>query len=91
MRWGVNVIIGKNMAQEAEQLPWNDLSKDFHPSVQIIVAEKGLLVEGAKNYYKKAPSEKEFLVIKGAGHAFDERVNMQSAVYKAAQKWFGHH
>jgi len=88
MRWGVGVIIGKQMAKEADTLAWPDLSKNFRAPLKIIVAGNGVLLRGAKLYFKKAQKPKEFAIIKGATHYFDDRKGMQERVFRLSEQWF---
>ncbi|MFA6099984.1 MAG: alpha/beta fold hydrolase [Patescibacteria group bacterium] len=88
MRWGANVIIGKAMAEESDNLPWKDLTKNFHVPLKIIAAAKGVLVPGAKQYFKVANEPKDLAVIKGAGHSFDDKAGMREDLFKVSKKWF---
>jgi dienelactone hydrolase len=88
MRWGANVIIGKAMAEEADQLAWPDLTKRFHAPLKIIAAGKGVLVRGAKRYFKVANDPKDLIVIQGASHYFDDRVGMRERIYRISKNWF---
>ncbi len=88
MNWGTNVVIGKNMAQEIDELPWNELTSQFHVPLKIIAAEKGVLVRGAKQYFAQANQPKQLQIMKGATHYFDDTPNMQERVFKASKQWF---
>lgn len=88
MRWGVNVIIGKKMAKEADALNWADLPKKFHVPLKIIAAAKGVLVPGAKTYFANANEPKELEILKGATHYFDDQDKMQELVFERTKKWF---
>lgn len=87
MRWGINVIIGKKMADEANALKWDDLPKNFSIPVKIIVAGKGVLVRGGKQYYKAANEPKAFAIIKGATHCFDEE-GAEEKLFHETVEWF---
>jgi alpha-beta hydrolase superfamily lysophospholipase len=88
MKWGVDVIIGKAMAEEANRLPWTELTKNFHAPLKIISAEKGVLVPGAKQYFKTANAPKSLTVLKGATHYFDDKDGMRENVFKISKQWF---
>jgi len=88
MKWGVNIIIGKDMASEAESLDWDSLAKKFHVPVKIISAEKGILVPGARHYFKNANPPKELTIIKDATHYFNDKPGMQERVFKTSAAWF---
>ena len=49
----------------------NLISKISIP-LKIITAGKGILIKGGREYYKHAGGPKKFVIIKGAGHSFDE-------------------
>lgn len=88
MRWGVSVILGKDMVKEADALPWDGLTKNFDVPLLIIAAGKGVLVKGAKHYYKKATEPKSLEIIPGATHYFDDKEGMQEDVFKRSKNWF---
>jgi dienelactone hydrolase len=88
MRWGTNVIIGKAMAEEADKLRWNDLTKNFRVPLKIITAGNGVLVPGNRHYFKTANAPKAWTVIKGATHYFDDRPGMQERLFEASKRWF---
>jgi alpha-beta hydrolase superfamily lysophospholipase len=88
MKWGVNVIIGKAMAQEVDRVKWDELTPNFHVPLKIIAAGKGVLVKGAGAYFKNANEPKSLETIKGATHYFDEVPEMQERVYLITKKWF---
>lgn len=91
MRWGVNVVIGKKLADEANKLEWKKLTECFHAPLKIISAGNGELVEGARYYYKTANKPKSFDIIKEATHYFDDKEGMREEVYRISKKWFEAH
>lgn len=88
MNWGINFIIGKAMADEADTMKWNDLTKNFHVPLKIIAAGNSMLVRGAKHYFKTANSPKDLAIIKNATHYFNDTENMRENVYKISDEWF---
>ena len=88
MNWGVNIIIGKAMADEATAFKWDNLTKNFHVPLKIIVAEKGVLVRGANHYFKTANNPKDLAVIKNATHYFNDTENMREKIFKISESWF---
>jgi len=88
MKWGVSVIIGKAMADEADTLKWDNLTKNFHVPLKIISAGKGMLVNGAKHYFKTANNPKDLVIIKGATHYFDDMDTMPEEIFKISEEWF---
>lgn len=88
MHWGVNVIIGKAMAREVDRVKWDELTPNFHIPLMIVSAGKGVLVKGARAYFKSANEPKSLEIVKGATHAFDDVPEMQERVYSITKKWF---
>lgn len=87
-RWGVGVVIGEKMAHEADTLKWELLTKGWKRPLKVIAAGKGVLIKGARQYYKLAEGPKELLIIPGATHYFNDRPGMEERVYREAEKWF---
>ena len=87
MRWGTNVIIGKQMVEEINLLPWDSIAKNFLVPFQIIIAEKGLL-GSAKKYLNGAKVKTDLVIVKGATHCFNDREGMRDDVFKATKRWF---
>lgn len=87
MQWGMNPVIGEKMAQEAETLAWEDLTRNFHRPLKIIAAEKGVLVPGARHYFKTANDPKSFTVMKGATHYFDDQPGMHEKLFTLSKQW----
>lgn len=88
MRWGVNVIIGKKMADEIDTLNWDRLTPSFHAPLKIVDAEKGVLVAGCKKYLGNAHEPKSLEILKGATHYFDDTPTMQDRLFTATHDWF---
>ncbi len=91
MRWGVNVVIGKKMADEIDTLDWDKLTSSFHVPLKIIAAEKGVLVAGCKKYFSGAHEPKSLEVLKGATHYFDDTPTMQDRLFTTTHNWFQKH
>lgn len=87
MRWGINVIIGKAMADEIDLLSWDLLAKNFKVPTKIVLAGNGAL-KNAKNYYKNLISAKSLTIISGATHYFDNLPKMQENVFRISKEWF---
>lgn len=87
MKWGVNVIIGKGMAEEVDSLPWNVIAKNFNVPFKIILAGKGMLIN-ARKYLTDVKTEKDLMIVKGATHYFDDQKGMQEKIFKASEEWF---
>lgn len=88
MRWGANVIIGKAMADEVDNLQWSDLPKSFKKPLKVIAAGKGVLVKGCNDYFAAATEPKNLTVIKGATHYFDDTPEIRNKLYRETKRWF---
>lgn len=88
MDWGINFVIGKAMADEANTLNWENLTKNFHVPLKIISAGDSPLVRGAKHYFKTANSPKDLEIIKNATHYFNDSEAMRENVYEISDEWF---
>lgn len=87
MRWGVNFIIGKIMAEEVDSLQWDLIAKNFKAPFKIILAGKGALKD-AKKYLNGVKTKNDLMIIKGATHYFNDQKGIQEKVFKASEKWF---
>lgn len=88
MRWGVNVIIGEKMTNEADALDWDSLTKGSKIPLKIIAAGKGVLIKGSRRYLKLAEGPKQLVIIPGATHYFNDKPGMEERVYRETEKWF---
>lgn len=85
---GIEVIIGKAMYKEWQNFPTpKSIMPRVYAPVKIIVAEKGVLMEGGRAYFKYTDNPKEFTVIKGATHRFDEE-GVEYKLFQETLKWF---
>ncbi len=87
MHWGINVVIGKAMAEEIDSLSWDTIGKNFKAPTKIILAGNGML-RAAKKYVDNVGSRKSLLIIKGATHYFDDQKGMQERVFASSAEWF---
>ncbi|NQV89686.1 MAG: alpha/beta hydrolase [Parcubacteria group bacterium] len=88
MPWGINVLIGRAMAEESDQLDWAAIPKTFHVPLKIIVAGDGVLVSGCQKYFASANKPKQLSVLKGATHFFNDSQKMRERLFKLTSKWF---
>ncbi len=88
MKWGVGVVIGKKMAEEADSLDWDTLPKNFRAPLRIISAGSGILVPGAEKYISVANKPNSLQIIPEATHYFDTKKGMQEKVFKLSEDWF---
>lgn len=73
LKWREEYLISKAMNREMTRLPEpKDLVAAVKVPIKIIVAGKGILVRGGREYYKHASEPKDFALIKNAGHSFNE-------------------
>ena len=91
MNWGINFVIGKRMAEEADGMKWSKLTKDFHVPLRIIAAGNGSLVSGAQQYLKSGNAPKELTIVKGATHYFNDKAGMRENVFGLSDAWFKKH
>ncbi|MEX2033185.1 MAG: alpha/beta fold hydrolase [Candidatus Colwellbacteria bacterium] len=73
IRWGTEILMGKKMNRERNNFPLpNEIMPRIHTPIKIIVAGKGTVIKTGRAYYKYANKPKEFAIVKGAGHNFNE-------------------
>ena len=69
---GTEYLVGKKMYEERKNFPAKESLKKINKPIKIIVAGKGQLIQTGKQYFKYANKPKEFAIIKGATHNFNE-------------------
>jgi len=62
-----------------------NLVRNIHKPLKVIYAEKGNVSAG-KNYFKMANSPKDLVMIKRAGHTFDEE-GTEERLFQESLKW----
>lgn len=73
IHWGVESVMSKAMYDEWRSVPKpKEAMAHIEKPIKVIVAGKGGLIKAGEQYFKYAREPKEFAVIKGAGHVFDE-------------------
>lgn len=73
MNWGMEYVLGKKMYNELMSVPTpKELAAKVNKPIKIIVAGNGDLKKAGAEYFCFAKHPKEFAVIAGAGHTFDE-------------------
>lgn len=71
--WGYEYLIGKQMKTEWETFPLaRVIMQEIQKPIKVIVAGNGWLMNAGKEYFAHANEPKEFVLIKGASHCFDE-------------------
>jgi pimeloyl-ACP methyl ester carboxylesterase len=71
--WGVETVIGRRMYEEWKHTPSpREIMEGVNVPIEIINAGKGVLKRVGGEYFKWAKKPKRLVVIKNAGHTFDE-------------------
>ncbi len=83
--WGTEFVMSKKMAREFGSLNPVNLVRNIHKPLKVIYAEKGNVSAG-KNYFKMANSPKDLVMIKRAGHTFDEE-GTEERLFQESLKW----
>lgn len=91
MRWGVNVILSRQMVSQVDRIDWNALPRSFGRPLKLIAAGKGVLIPGCKKYFRQAYGSKDLQVLDGATHYFDDTPGMQDRLFAATHRWFCKH
>lgn len=81
MRWGIEVLLNKEMVRYHNTLRWESLIENLHFPMKIICAEKGILFKNWRQALKKypvaGPHNQNFVVIKNADHSFSTDIAMK--------------
>jgi pimeloyl-ACP methyl ester carboxylesterase len=73
LNWGIVYVVGKKMHDDKLQnIPPKELMDKIKCPIKIICAQNGVLIEGGQDYFSLANEPKEFALINGASHCFDE-------------------
>ncbi|MEX1111859.1 MAG: alpha/beta fold hydrolase [Candidatus Andersenbacteria bacterium] len=83
--WGVEYLLGESMAQEFKTLRPTEVAKKIQIPTKIIAAEGGN-PRGSQEYFDCMNGLKELVVIKGAGHTFDEE-GVEDQLFEETLKW----
>ncbi len=87
IKWGVSSLMSKKMVSEWKRFPApKDAIKKITVPVKIICAGNWKYVKAAQEYFAYANDPKEFAVIQGATHNFDER-GTEEALFKESYKF----
>lgn len=78
MSWGTEFLVSKKMHEEWLNFPKPKAAvANINKPIKIIVAGNGMLIRTGKEHFKYAKEPKEFSVIQGASHNFDENGTAQ--------------
>ncbi len=87
INWGIEILIGKKMVDHANKcLKGNELVQRVHTPIKFIFAGDGILLKNRKQYYSHADKPKDFAIIKGATHNFDEW-GTEEELFRETFKW----
>ena len=82
VNWGTEFLIGKDMLDELKNFSSpKEIIPEIKKPLKVIVAGKGSLIKAGREYFKYSKNIKEFTVIKGAGHNFNEG-NVEQELFK---------
>lgn len=84
--WNFTFLMGTEMGKEYDSLNPVERIKDVHVPVKIICAQKDGNAQGGKQYFKIANDPKEYVVLKGATHCFDEW-GTEEELFKETLNW----
>ncbi|PJA45715.1 hypothetical protein CO174_01710 [Candidatus Uhrbacteria bacterium CG_4_9_14_3_um_filter_50_9] len=88
LRGNWDFVMNPKLLTQIETTDWKSLTSQFPTPTQVIVAGKGMLIKGGRQYFKNSSAvQKEFFVVKGAGHCFDEE-GAEDQLFLATVKWF---
>ena len=90
--WEFNVLIGKQMIDEAKDIEIREEQaiKELKVPVKVISAGQSHLVKGCKRYFELANEPKEYTLIENAGHTFDEE-GTEEKLFEETLTWINAH
>jgi len=86
IRWGTDVLIGAKMRDEAKKLAWDSLTKTITTPLKVISAGQGVLMKEGKKYVELAQGPKDYVIIRKAGHNFNEEGTAEE-LFDESIKW----
>lgn len=87
--WGINALVGPAMYSEAQTFDQASFVENFSIPLQVVTAEKSYYKEREKNV-ELVPGEKEYAMIKGAGHTFSEE-GAADQLFQVSLNWIQKH
>ncbi|MEA3513985.1 MAG: alpha/beta hydrolase [Nanoarchaeota archaeon] len=85
LSWSIEYLISKQMFEEWKYLDSRLVEKITRPT-KIICADQGRLKDNWKKIVDKIQVPYEFMILKGAGHCFDEE-GAEEALFDETLKW----
>lgn len=88
LRGNWDFVMNPKLLKQIETTDWKSLTSKYPTPTQVVVAGNGMLIKGGKQYVENSSAtQKEFIVIKGSGHCFDEE-GAEEELFPATMKWF---
>ena len=84
--WNFSFLMGKEMMEEYDTLKPVQKIKHVHAPIKIICAQKFGNAKPGKDYFKEIQSPKEYMVINGATHCFDEE-GTEEVLFEETLSW----
>ncbi|MFA5886319.1 MAG: alpha/beta fold hydrolase [Patescibacteria group bacterium] len=85
--WGISYVVSKGLFKEWNNLDYDKWVENCTMPLKIVCAGDGILKGEWKNLIKKFKVEKELIVIKNAGHCFDEG-DTEKELFIESLSWF---
>ena len=86
VNWGVEYLLSKEMVEDFKLLD-ERLLDYFSKPTKIICAEKGVLDKVWKKNIESINVKNDFVIVKNAGHCFDEE-GTEQVLFEETLKWF---
>ncbi len=88
MNAGTQTLISKKLYNQMmdSRSSWSNLAKKILVPFKVICAGNGVLIKGGKVYIKNAKGPKNFIIIKGASHSFDEE-GVEDKLFSETLSW----
>lgn len=84
--WGVASTFSKDMYEENKTIKPNELVKNIHVPIKIIVAGAGDLVEAGEQLFENANEPKSFTKVWDAHHNFNEN-GVEETLFQVTLEW----
>jgi len=84
--WGVSFIIGKKMIDEWKELDYGEWIKNTAIPLKVICAGQGILKKEWKKIIGRFKNKNELVVIREAGHVFDE-LDTETKLFMETLAW----
>jgi pimeloyl-ACP methyl ester carboxylesterase len=85
--WGISYIVNKKLFEEWNNLDYEKWVANCKAPLKVVCAGNGILKGEWKKLIKSFETEKELVVVKKAGHCFDEE-NVEAELFDETLAWF---